>query len=59
MHFANAIAIVIARVFVYAMFYGGMHTEDVIVTVRFVGVDNCFGTGKLMHMGFQGFTRRV
>jgi hypothetical protein len=34
------------------MFDGGMEANDVIVTVRFVRVDNGFGTGKLMHMRF-------
>lgn len=55
MHFANSITIVIARIFMNAMFNRGMHTDDVIVTVRLVGVDDGFGTGELMHMGFQGF----
>jgi len=59
MHFANSIAIVIARIFMNAMFNSCMHADDVMVTIRFVGVDNGFGTGELMHMGFQGFAGRV
>jgi hypothetical protein len=59
MHFANAIAIVVARIFMNAMFNCGMHTDNVIVTVRFFGVDDGFSTGKLMHMGFQDFAGRL
>ena len=58
-HFANPIAIVIARIFMNAMFNRCMRADDVIVTVRFVGVDNGFGVSELMHMGFQGFAGRV
>ena len=54
MHFAHTIAIVIARIFMHAMVHCGMHADDVIVPVRFVGVDNRLGVSELMHLGFQG-----
>ena len=37
------------------MFHRGVHADDVIITVRFVGVDNGFGVSELMHLGFQSF----
>jgi hypothetical protein len=59
MHFANSIAIIVTRIFMNPMFNGGMRTNDVIVTVGFIGVDNGFGVSELMDMIFQGFARRV
>ena len=56
---AHSIAIVIARLFMHALVHCGMHADDVIVTVRFVGVDNRLGVSELMHLGFQGFASRV
>ncbi len=59
MRFANAIAIIIAGVFMNAMLDRGMSANDVIVTVRFIGVDNRLGMSEPMDMGLQDFTYRV
>lgn len=59
MHFANAIAIIIAGVFMNAMFDRGMRANDVIVTIRFIGVDDGLGVREPLDMSFQGFTSRV
>ena len=59
MHFADSIAIIIARIFVNAVLNRRMAADDVIVSVRFVTVDNRFGVGELMHMGLQRFARRI
>jgi hypothetical protein len=59
MHFANSIAIIIAGIFMDAMFDGGVRANDVIVTVRFIRVDNGFRLSELMDMIFQGFASCV
>ena len=59
MHFANSVAIIVARIFANAMLNRRMAADDVIVSVGLITVNNRFGVRELMHMGFQCFSRRI
>jgi hypothetical protein len=59
MNFANTVAIIISGPFFLAVADGRVGTDDVVVSLPFIGVDLGSGQGEGVDVAFQGFTVRV
>ncbi len=59
MHFANAIAIIVTSPFLDGMTDSGMGTLELVIAVRFIGVDLSIGLGELINMPTEGGTCRI
>jgi len=59
MHFANPIAIIVTSPFLDGMTDSGMGSLELVIALRFIGVDLSGGLGELMNMPTKSGTRRI
>ena len=59
MHFADAVPIIVTSPFLDGMTDGGMGSLELVIAVRFIGVDPCLRLNELMHMATEGGSRRI
>ena len=59
MHFADAVPIIVTSPFLDGMTDGGMGSLELVIAVRFIGVDLSIRLGELMHMPTESGPCRI